>query len=465
MSVKTITQKRLSEFLGSAGERDKLSWEGIQGFYFIKLKSGGAWRLRYTDLTGKRRDATIGDHNLPPAKAQEIVLEWRAKLNQGVDPLGHKQQLAEQKRQAVQEAQAKRHIQTGVFFKDIYSPYKIKNYRRGNETLSGIARNFEHLFSRDMDKIAPADILAWYNKRRAKGIMRSSLVRDYGAFKAMLNYATRSDSVNIKPVLDSNPLKNYNLPQLTIEERDALEEHREALNAKRDIFSQQDKDGIAKGLYEYAEQLREQRRSSRIHGKAHLADLDKVTYPHWFIPFCHIARLTGMRPADIYALKWENLHYNELAKKTTLVFIPSKTKKAENSKKVKFPITGELKAIFELWAEQNGKPINGLIFKSERTGRTIERKAHLTHWKHVKRLGGVSADLEFYSFRHNFISSLVVRGVPVLTIAGLVGHADGSMIAENYLRHDESNTAHIIEALSESWEIETERRNQIIIDA
>ena len=60
-------------------------------------------------------------------------------------------------------------------------------------------------------------------------------------------------------------------------------------------------------------------------------------------------------------------------------------------------------------------------------------------------------ELDFYSFRHNFISELVARGVPVLTIAGLVGHKDGSMIAANYLRHDEQDTASYLVILGQSW--------------
>ena len=62
-------------------------------------------------------------------------------------------------------------------------------------------------------------------------------------------------------------------------------------------------------------------------------------------------------------------------------------------------------------------------------------------------------NLDFYSFRHNFISELVARGVPVLTIAGLVGHKDGSMIAANYLRHDENDIASILSNLNNFNEV------------
>ena len=303
-----------------------------------------------------------------------------------------------------------------------------------------------------MSDITGADILNWYNARREAGIMRSTLVRDYGAFKAMLNYASRSSDGTSPPILSDNPIKNYSLPALTIHEQDAQEQHNAELEAKRDIISYEDRHRIDIGLILYADKIRDQRRSSRRHGKPQLQNLDAVAYPHWFIPFCHIARLTGMRPADIYSLKWENIQYNRFNGQTSLVFTPSKTRKAENSRKVKFPLAGELKQVIQAWREQQGNPESGLLFRSERTGGKLEKKAHGTHWKQVKELGGVQADLDFYSFRHNFISELVSKGVPVLTIAGLVGHKDGSMIAANYQRHTEQDGARIIAAFSESWQ-------------
>ena len=302
-----------------------------------------------------------------------------------------------------------------------------------------------------MDKLNSADILQWYNKRKGKGIKRSTLVRDFGAFKAMLNFATQPLKGVNEPILKVNPIKSFTLPALTIKEQDELEAHNEKLSHQRDIFSNEVKQKISTGLQLYSDNLKKKRRSSIAHGKSHLVNLDNLTYPHWFIPFCHIARLTGMRPSDIYALKWENLLFNQFNDQTTLIFTPSKTKKAENSRKIKFPVTGELKHVFDSWAAQQAQVKKGLIFKSERTNKSLERKAHLRHWKQVKALGGVPEGLDFYSFRHNFISGLVARGVPVLTIAGLVGHKDGSMIATNYLRHDESNLAKALTLLENNW--------------
>lgn len=447
----SITQAKLSAFKKTASPRQQLGCDKISGFFYLKLSSGGTWRLRYTDLLGKRRTATIADANIKPNQAAQEAISWKAKLRDGIDPLSHKEELAQIQREEEQLKAANVYLTVGAFFDAIYSPHKLDNYRYGAGTLKVIKHNFEHLFNRDMDKLNSADILQWYNKRRAKGIKRSTLVRDFGAFKAMLNYAAQPLKGVSEPILKVNPIKSLTLPALTIKEQDELEAHNEKLSHQRDIFSSEVKQQIHKGLTLYADKLKEQRRSSIAHGKSHLVNLDNLNYPHWFIPFCHIARLTGMRPADIYNLKWENLLFNQFNDQTTLTFTPSKTKKAENSRKVKFPVTGELKFVFDSWAAQQEQAKHGLIFKSDRTNKSLERKAHLRHWKHVKALGGVPESLDFYSFRHNFISELVARGVPVLTIAGLVGHKDGSMIAANYLRHDEQDMASHLMSLEKSW--------------
>ena len=270
----------------------------------------------------------------------------------------------------------------------------------------------------------------------------------------MLNFAagTKKGDQNNSPVIAFNPLRDYSLPRPTKAERAAQEAHDKVLQRKRDIFSPEIRKGIMNGLQGYADHIRAQRRRSRRHGKAYLPDLDQVTYPHWFIPFAHIARLTGMRPSDIRALRWEQLHHNPFNGRTTLEFTPQKTKdKGDNPVKVSFPVDGELLAVLEAWKEQQGNPSTGFIFQSERTGGQLERKAYLKHWVHIIDIGGLPEDLDFYSFRHNFISSLVMRNVRPIKIARLVGHADESMIIKYYLRTDEEDMLEVATLAATSW--------------
>ena len=152
-------------------------------------------------------------------------------------------------------------------------------------------------------------------------------------------------------------------------------------------------------------------------------------------------------------LRWNDIHTQLRSKSQVLSFTPNKTRHHENPIKVNFPVTGELKRVLGEWHEQRGKPTSGLIFISDRGngGEKLNRHSYKAHWLKVKELAEVDLKIEFYSFRHNFISDLVQRGIPVLTIAGLVGHRDGTMIANNYMRHDMDNLADIVAAFGESW--------------
>lgn len=445
----SITQAKLAQFKKDAIEqgskRSQLGCEKIPGFFYLQINSGGAWRLRYTDLTGKRRTATIADGNTKPAVAAQIAVDWRQKLRDGIDPLGFKQQKADELRQEEQRRKAAVYQNVGVFFEKIYTPYKLAHARYGKGTLQIIKRCFSHLFDRDVASLTKADVKAWQIARREQGIRRETLVRDYGAFKAMLNYAVKED------YLAFNPLKDVTLEKKTEAERDADRNHEEAMNLKRDLLTIEERIRISQGLELFAERIRAQRRNSILHGKKHLPDLDSVTYPHWFIPFCHIARLTGLRPGDIFSLRWSDIQTDFQSRGSVILITPNKIRHHENPAQIKFPVTGELTVILAKLREQQGNPQSGLLFQSDRTTNTMDRKSYRNHWKIVKELAGVRPDIDFYSFRHNFISDLVQRGVPILKIAYLVGHKDGSMIARNYCHHDMNDLAGIVEAFGQRW--------------
>ena len=111
----------------------------------------------------------------------------------------------------------------------------------------------------------------------------------------------------------------------------------------------------------------------------------------------------------------------------------------------------ELLDVLTKWREQNGNPSRGYVFQSDRTGQQIERKAYLKHWPHVLDIGGLPADIDLYSFRHNFISALVRRNVPLIKIARLVGHANTDMIVRHYLREDEEDMLDVATLAADSW--------------
>lgn len=442
-----ITGDRLRKFKQTAEPRQELYDSAEQGLFYIQLARGGAWRLRYT-YNGKRYTQKIADGDTKPEEARAIAGQWRAKIDQGINPVDEITQNKNAAKEQQESDKKRRLVNTGTFFAEIYSPHLTKMSHSGNATLNIIKNNFAHLFDRDMDKLTLADLRAWENSRKTNNT-RPTMVRALSAFKAMINYAAgqKAKDPNDAPVIAENPIRNFTLSAPTAEERDQAKVSAEELNLKRDLLGEAERQQIQEGLKLFAEEVRQQRRNSREHGKGYLADLDSVAIPHWFIAFAHVARLTGMRPSDIRRLRWSDIRQDFRTRLKIIKFTPNKTAHHENATEVSFPITGELEQVLEQWASQKHNPQTGLIFASERTGGLMDKKAYLRHWRRVKELAGVRPDIDFYCYRHNFISDMVNKGFPLLAIAKLVGHKTTAMIEKNYFKADLDDMAAMAAAL------------------
>ena len=182
----------------------------------------------------------------------------------------------------------------------------------------------------------------------------------------------------------------------------------------------------------YAKDLIRKNINSRKHGKSYLADYTKLNYPHWFIPYCHLAMHTGLRPGDLYSLTWEelNLQYGRLIKEC---------EKSHNARRrnrqpaiVDMKLNSTIKNVLEKWHEDLGKPDKGLVFPSPVTGTQLDKQAHRKPWNHVKEFGEFDMQLDFYALRHHFISAQLANGVPIFTVAKLAGHKSIDMIAQHY---------------------------------
>jgi len=465
-SVKTsLTIEAVRKFTKHAKQREQLFCKYIAGLYLQQGAKCPVYKFRYTDATGKRRDITIGKSiAMKPAEAAAIAADWRLGLSKGeADPMQAREKLGAEIEAQQREKQNRGVLRIGTYI-DIYERELAKKCgeREARTTIGYIRKHFVHLFDRDMDTLTKTDIREWEAKKRKekKPVSRTTLVAYFSTFKTMLNYAAgvKKGHENDNPVLSHNPLALVNLSDKTKDDRDAEAVRDDEMNLKRDLLTPDERQKLKSGLLAFAEEIRQQRRNSIKHGKPHLPNLDEVPYPHWFIPFCHIARLTGMRPGDVLSLRWQDVQTMLRVKTLTLSFTPNKTRHHNNPIKINFPIAGELAEILKTWHEQNGKPKTGFIIRSDRGngGEKLNRHSYKNHWKRTKELAEVRPEIQFYSFRHNFISDLVARGVPVMTIAGLVGHRDGTMIANNYMRHSPDSMADIVAAFADGWDTKPE---------
>lgn len=410
----SITDAQTRRFLADSEERSTLWCEKVAGFHLLKTKRGGSWRYRYQDATGKRRVATVGKYPaMKPQQAAQRALEWR---NDDVDVLAEKEK---RRHDAIEAKRIAAHRTLGRYLETPYARHQERK-RSGHETLGLIRSNFRDWLDRDMSSLSKQDVEEWQQQREAKGRAHSTLRRAYGALRTLLNHAVEHEA------LKENPLSRVRLAQPHHTER--TKELSEDRAKVRRLLTDAEVHGLQEGLNAFSDELRRQRRNSRKHGKPHLPDLDKVAFPHWFVPFCWTAFYTGLRPGDLYHLTWSELSIQF----GRLVKTPAKTQHHADPARITMDLPKELVEVLTAWWEQQGRPNTGLVFPSPVTEKAMDKKAHGKPWQRVKALGALPPDLTFYALRHHFISTLVAAGVPLLTVAKLAGHKGVGMIEAHY---------------------------------
>lgn len=418
--ISSITVAQADKFTATAKPRQSLFDGNVSGLHLQRLAKASVWRYRYTDATGARRTATVGPFPaLKPEQAAARVLDWQ---QSGVDPLATK--AAQRQRQMTEQAEANSRT-LGAYldngYQEVMSSWKETNARQNTQMIRGA---FADLLSVDMAALSgPAHIRPWQSQMASKGRAIATIRRNYGALMTLLNRAARDG------VIATNPLQGWRLDAPTREQQTRTLTDPGARN--RRPLTPDEVERLHRGLEAWSERLREQRRSSRQHGKPHLPDLDAVKYPHWFIPMCHLALHTGLRTGDLRSLTWEELSipFARLRKQAEKSMHHVRT--GGKPILIEQSLNPTITAIMKAWWEQCGKPQTGLVFASPVTGAELDDKAHKRPWRAVCAAAGLEG-LTFYSLRHHYCSVLVAAGVPLLAVARLVGHRGTAMIERQY---------------------------------
>lgn len=306
-----------------------------------------------------------------------------------------------------------------AYIENSYLEYQERK-KSGAQTIAIIKNNFSNLLDKQMSLIDKNDILRWQREREKLGRAHSTIKRAYGALKTLLNRAVNDE------VITHNPLERVKLEKRSSKETANL---LESSFERRRPLSTSEISSLHKGLAAFSEQTKQQRRNSRAHGKPHLPCLDHLTHPHWFVPFTYIALYTGLRVGDIFSLRWNNelnIPFRRLVK------IPNKTQHHDKPVTVHMTLPDQLITILKPWWAQQNKPQSGWVFPSPVNGEMMDRHAYQRHWKKIKQLAKLDEKLNFYAFRHNFISVLIGNGVPLFEVARLAGHKGTAMIEEHY---------------------------------
>ncbi|MAC35128.1 MAG: integrase [Haliea sp.] len=425
VSLTSITEATAWQFDADAEPGATLFCKKIPGFHLLKQVRGCAWRYRYTNAAGKRKTATISKRKYPavkPVEAAAIAFEW---YEEGTDPLTEKQA----KRRSAEDAlrAAERRV-LHEYLEGAYSRNVMDVWAPRNKTAN--LRRFETLLAdflpRDMAGLTKQDINEWQGRLEQRGLAHSSIKRAWAALRALLNQAV------VDEVLEANPLQGHRLrPPPYSQQREVIDDPEQK---HRRLLTPKEVRGILEGLDKLADEIREQRRSSRRNGKPELPDLDQVPFPTWFIPFCRLALATGWRPGDLYTLRWEHvdLRFSGSLRKVAEKSRDVAARRGKDATLLETPLPDSAKRMLKQWHQQQGKPATGLVFPSPRTGSQLTNTAHHKPWKRTKELGKVPMALQFYALRHHAISAMVAAGIPMLTVARLVGHKDATMIQKHY---------------------------------
>lgn len=395
-----LTTKALEQ-LSKTLPTDNVFDTELPGFHVRPGKRGLTFRLYYRTKTGRQRILTLGRYGtLTAAQARRDATEALAIVAQGGDPRAMLEKAkAEEERQQQQTIRAY-----------LDGPYVVAQRRKkdGLATLRRIKHAFEGWLDKPMSEITRADVERWQGDREAKGEAYTTSKRHLGALKTMLIHAVD------RKVIPINPLARISLQRPAMSEEEMAEQA-----SQRRYLEAEEVETLFAGLEAYQDAKREQRRSSRLHGKAYLPNLDSVTYVDHVVPWILTMYYTGFRPGDLFGLRWEqvNLDFRTIRK------VIEKTAH-HRAEPLTFPLSKAVVDVLKAWHRQRGEPKTGLVFPSPVTGKRLDKTAMQKPWAAVRKLGGLPVDMQLYVLRHNFASQLVMAGVDLLTISRLMAHAD-----------------------------------------
>jgi integrase len=395
-------------------------WDSeIDGLHLKRNAKSVSWILSYRNEAGKQRFPTIG--RFPAITLTQARLKAKDILANAMNGIDYVQQKQQTKAERLNTAQN--------YLDEIYR-HKLSKQATGHETMLYFDRYFTEWMDKPMGELTAKDVTKWQAKMIKNEKAFATMVRALGVFKALLNDAVK------KGYLTANPIDKAQLDRIAESTEDAL-----ARQKKRRALTTEEMKQVFAGVERYQEKKRLERRNSRLHGKGHLPDLDAIEFVDHVKPITLFAFYTGFRPSDIFSLHWEHVNINPFGSNIHKVIEKTKHKVPEPRT---FPISQKVVDLLQAWRSQQGNPKTGLVFPSPVTGNQLGKKAMQTPWKHIRSLGGLPDELDFYSLRHNFISQLVAQGHDLMSIAALAGHSDIKMLIDHYGHLQPNNLKTII---------------------
>lgn len=234
----------------------------------------------------------------------------------------------------------------------------------------------------------------------------------------------------------------------------ALHEHprtaEQVLLTAKQIFDSAVKDDIIRKSpvtdIEKPRHVKEEKRALTKEEKAAVKSADLTVRERAFVSLLYG---TGMRPAEVYALTWEDIDFknNEISVNKSLTF------RDGTSPVVTYPKTNSGIRVVQCptWlinALKDYKAISSApILFNNKYGRYREKQTYYRAWARIKKKIeiqlGYESDISMYCFRHNYATEIYYAGISLLEAQRLLGHSSHEMIMKIYshLDSERENTA------------------------
>jgi integrase len=155
------------------------------------------------------------------------------------------------------------------------------------------------------------------------------------------------------------------------------------------------------------------------------------------LTFCY---RTGARPCEVRSMRWADLDLEQ----GTVTLREHKTAKLQRQKKDRV-VYLDTQVIEMLIAIRQRDGDREYIFTSHR-GRPYQRNSLAQNLKRLRRKAKLPEDCTLYGSRHAFATRAILNGCDVITLAELIGHAQGSRITAHYV-HVAGENQHLRRAL------------------
>lgn len=283
------------------------------------------------------------------------------------------------------------------YIEQSYLPYALARLKNGAQSVARVRSVWEQILPRRVDEIGLTEIERIRDQRLNLGVAPATVNRDVAALSGVLAHWAKSAKGAVHPLQGLRKLavpEDENVRYLTPEERLRL------LAAL-------------------------ERRDTRIIEARNSANLwrEERGYQTWapiqgygdhLTPMVILSLNTGLRQGELFSLAWTSVDL----KTRTLTVLASHSK---GNRTRSIPLND---AALQTLVAIQPHSASGLVFKSPKTGGAFDnvKKA----WGQLIKEAEIPG-LRWHDMRHDFASSLVMRGVSLYAVQQLLGHTTAAM--------------------------------------